>query len=384
LIQPLIDSIQNVLGDAPRPVPLHVPTFGGNCKSYVQECVDTGWVSSVGSYVTKFEEDMAAYTGAKHAVAVGTGTAGLHIALLMAGVERGDEVLCPSLTFVATANAVHYCGGVPHFVDVEATSLGIDAHAIDAYLQDNAERRDDGGCYNKHTGARIRALVGMHAFGHPFDLDAVATLCDTWGVVFVEDAAESLGSLHNGRHTGTIGKVGVISFNGNKILTTGGGGMILTNDEELAAHAKHVTTTAKRPHRWAYFHDELGYNYRLPNLNAALGCGQLEQIEETITTKRGLAERYQKAFEAVGGASMLPEPAGTRSNYWLNVLVLDEGLADQRDTLLDACCDAGLLVRPIWDPMHTLPMYDSCPRMPLPVTENLAQRVINLPSTAGL
>lgn len=384
MIQPLIDTIQNVLGDIPRPVPLHVPTFKGNCSSYVQECVDTGWVSSVGSYVTKFEEDIAAYTGAKHAVAVGTGTAGLHIALLMAGVERGDEVLCPSLTFVATANAVHYCGAAPHFVDVEAASLGVDAAAIDAYLAEHAEQRDDGGCYNKQTGARIRALLGMHAFGHPFDVDAVAALCDKWGLVFVEDAAESLGSLHQGRHTGTVGKVGVISFNGNKILTTGGGGMVVTNDETLAAWAKHITTTAKRPHRWDYFHDEVGYNYRLPNLNAALGCGQLEMIEETVAAKRDLAERYQQAFAAGTGASMLPEPDGTRSNYWLNVLVLEDALADQRDALLDACCDAGILVRPIWNPMHTLPMYENCPRMPLPVTEHFAQRVINLPSTAGL
>ena len=384
MIQQLVQTVNDVLGHAPRPIPLHIPNLGGNCAKYVQECIDTGWVSSVGSYVTRFEEDIAAYTGAKYAIAVSTGTAGLHIALLMAGVERDDEVLCPSLTFVATANAIHYCAAVPHFVEVERVSLGVDAAAIDAYLGGVAERRDDGCCYNKQTGARIRALVGMHAFGHPFDLPGVQTLCEKWGIVLIEDAAESLGSFYGQQHTGTFARVGVLSFNGNKIMTTGGGGMILTHDDELGPWAKHVTTTAKQPHRWRYFHDQVGYNYRLPNINAALGCAQLEQLDGLLESKRALAQRYIDAFAEVEGASLLAEPEGTRSNYWLNALVLDELLADQRDELLAALCDDKLLARPIWDPMHTLPMYEACPRMPLPVTEDMARRVINLPSSAGL
>ena len=383
MIQQLVQTVNMVLGDAPRPVPLHVPNLAGNCSKYVQDCIDTGWVSSVGSYVTRFEEEVAEFTGARFAVAVGTGTSGLHIALLMAGVERGDEVLCPSLTFVATANAIHYCGAVPHFVDVERESLGVDPIAIDAYLGEVAERRD-GGCFSKRTGARIRALIGMHAFGHPFDIPATQEVCAKWGIEFVEDAAESLGSLSGGKHTGTFAKIGVLSFNGNKIMTTGGGGMILTNDEALGQWAKHVTSTAKLPHRWQYFHDQVGYNYRLPNLNAALGCAQLEQIESLLQSKRQLAQRYISAFEQVDGASILPEPAGTRSNYWLTALVLDEGVAGKRDELLNALCDDGILVRPIWDPMHTLPMFSQCPRMELSVTEEMARRVISLPSSAGL
>ena len=380
----VLEAVSEVLGDAPRPVPLHIPTFGGNCWDYVKECLDTGWVSSVGSYVTRFEEDIAAYTGAKHAVAVVNGTAGLHIALMIAGVEPGDEVLSPSLTFVATANAISYCNAVPHFVDVDPVNLGIDPAAIDAYLASDSEMRDDGFCYNKQTGRRIRALCGMHAFGHPFDIEAAAALCAKYNLAFVEDAAESLGSLYKGKHTGTFGQVGVISFNGNKIITTGGGGMIVTDDDELAGRAKHITTTAKQPHRWAYVHDQVGYNYRMPNLNAALGCAQLEQIDQMLESKRALAQRYIDAMGSVEGVSMLVEPADTRSNYWFSSLVLDSEHAPLRDRLLETLCDAKLLVRPVWDPMHTLPMYAQCPRMDLPATEDLASRVINLPSSAGL
>ncbi|MFI4861171.1 MAG: LegC family aminotransferase [Phycisphaerales bacterium JB063] len=384
LTQQITDTVAGVIRQESRPVPLHIPTFGGNCNAYVKECIDTGWVSSVGSYVTRFEEDIKSFTGANHAIATVNGTAALHIALLMAGVETGDHVLCPSLTFVATANAISYCGATPHFVDVEARTLGIDPAAIQRYLEAHAERRDDGSCYDKQTGARIKALVGMHAFGHPFDLAGAQKLCDTWGITFVEDAAESLGSLSGGRHTGTFAKVGMLSFNGNKIITTGGGGMVLTDDDELGHWAKHITTTAKQNHRWAYVHDEVAYNYRLPNLNAALGCAQLEQIDDLLDAKRGLAQRYIDAFEGSEAGSILPEPEGTRSNYWFSSLVLEPGIASQRDDILNALCDAGFLVRPIWQPMHTLPMYQGCPRMPLPVTEDMARRVINLPSSAGL
>lgn len=383
MIDRVIQAINQVIGDAPKPQPLHAPSFNTACAEYVQDCVETGWVSSAGAYVTRLEEQLATYTGAKHAIAVGTGTAGLHIALLMAGVEPGDEVLCPSLTFVATPNAIHYCNATPHFVDVEATTFGVAPQAVAEYLETAAERRD-GGCYNRTTGRRIRALVGMHAFGHPFDLAGAQALCREWHLAFVEDAAESLGSSQDGRHTGTFAKVGVVSFNGNKIVTTGGGGMILTDDPELGQWAKHVTTTAKLPHAWAYVHDEVGYNYRLPNLNAALGCAQIEVLDQTLKAKRALAMQYLAAFDGCAEADILAEPAGASSNYWLNTLVLDLGVADQRDALLAALHDTGYLVRPIWDPMHTLKMYRDCPRMPLPVTEDLARRVINLPSSADL
>ncbi len=380
----IIHTLDRVIRQTDRPVPLHIPTFGGNCWNYVKECIDTGWVSSVGSYVTRFEEDLARYTGAKHAVAVSNGTSGLHIALRMVGVEPGDEVLSPSLTFVATANAIRYCDATPHFVDVAPTTLGVDPGAIGAYLETLTEQREDGYCYNKQTGRRIAALVGMHAFGHPFDLPGIESLCRKHNIAFVEDAAESLGSLYNGKHTGTFAKVGLISFNGNKIITTGGGGMILTDDDELGRWAKHVTTTAKLPHRFEYIHDELGYNYRMPNLNAALGCAQMEQLGGLLEQKRQLAQRYIDAFADVDGMYILPEPEGTRSNYWFSSLVVDRALVPQRDDLLNALVDAGFLARPIWRPMHQLPMYAGCPRMPLPVTEDMAQRVINLPSSAGL
>lgn len=384
LIKQIVDATDQVLSEAPRPIPLHIPTFAGNEWEYVKECIDTGWVSSVGAYVTRFEEDMAKYTGAKHAVAVGTGTAALHIALLMAGVKQGDEVLCPSLTFVATANAVSYCQAVPHFIDVETVSMGIDPAAIRAYADEQFERRDDGYSYNKQTGRRIGALVGMHAFGHPFDLDAVAELCEDLGCPLVEDAAESLGSYYKGKHTGTFGKVGIVSYNGNKIITTGGGGMLLTNDEELAQKAKHITSTGKVPHRYEYVHDIVAYNYRMPNLNAALGCAQLERINDLLVQKRDLAHRYAKAFEQIDGASILLEPEGTQSNYWFSSLILGADSADETRPTIEALHEMGILVRPAWRPMHQLEMYAQCPKMALPVTEDLAARVISLPGSAGL
>jgi len=381
----IVEAVNHVLGEArPGVVPLHIPTFDGNEGEYVKQCIDTGWVSSVGAYVTRFEEDLARYTGAKHAIAVSTGTAALHVALLMAGVRPGDEVLCPALTFVATANAVSYCGAIPHFVDVDLPTMGVDASAIRAYADEQFETREDGCPYNKQTGRRIGALVGMHAFGHPFDLDAVTALCEALNVPLIEDAAESLGSLYHGKHTGTFGRLGILSFNGNKIVTTGGGGAILTDDDELAAKAKHITTTGKVPHKYEYVHDVVAYNYRLPNLNAALGCAQLEHLDAMIERKRGLAQRYAEAFDAIEDASVLLEPAGTRSNYWFASLVLRPEASETTLPAIEALHEAGLLVRPIWRPMHQLPMYADCPRMPLAVTESLAGRVISLPSSAGL
>jgi perosamine synthetase len=374
-------ALHAVLG--PAPAALHEPEFGGREWEYVKDCIDTGWVSSVGAYVDRFERDLRDVSGAAHAVATVNGTAALHACLLLAGVERGDEVLMPALTFIATANAVSYAGAVPHFVDSESESLGVDADALDAWLRDAAERRG-GASFNRRTGARLRALVVMHVFGHPCDLDALAEVAARWHLVLIEDAAESLGSHYKGRHTGNTGLLSALSFNGNKLVTTGGGGAVLTNDAALGRRAKHLTTTARVPHRWSFLHDEVGFNYRLPNLNAALGCAQLERLDGFIERKRALAARYESAFAGVAGIDVLHEPPRTRSNYWLVALVLDAALAGRRDELLAAVNDAGYMARPLWTLMHRLPMYAACPRMPLPVAEAMEARVVNVPSSPRL
>lgn len=379
----IVQAVTEVLGPTAALLPLHEPTFAGNEWTYVKECVDTGWVSSVGSFVDRFERDLATFTGTTCAVATVNGTAALHICLLLAGVGRGDEVLVPALTFVATANAVSYIGAVPHFVDAEPLSLGIDAERLDAYLTACAEVVE-GECRNRKTGAAIRALVVMHVFGHPADLDMLDALARRWRLVLIEDAAESLGSYYHGRHTGNVGRLSALSFNGNKIITTGGGGAVLTNDAELGRRAKHLTTTARTSHRWNFMHDEVGYNYRLPNLNAALGCAQLERLPTMLESKRALAARYAQALAAVSGVHFLHEPAGTTSNYWLNAIVLDQADEALRDTLLTALNDAGYMSRPIWTLMHRLPMYAGCPRMDLHVAERLQTCVVNLPSSAKL
>jgi perosamine synthetase len=376
-------AVRSVLGEASRTIALHEPEFSGREWDYVKECIDTGWVSSVGAFVDRFENDLRACTGAGHAVATSNGTAALHVCLLLAGVQPADEVLMPALTFIATANAVSYAGAVPHFVDSETRSLGIDAQALNTYLGDIVERRE-GASFNRRTGARLRALVVMHVFGHPCDLDALADVAARWNLVLIEDAAESLGASYKDRHTGNFGRVSALSFNGNKVVTTGGGGAVLTNDATLGQRAKHLTTTARVPHRWSFLHDEVGYNYRLPNLNAALGCAQLEQLPSFVERKRALAERYAAAFESVAGIDFLREPAQTRSNYWLNAIVLAPEQADTRDALLAALNDAGYMSRPLWTLMHHLPMYAACPRAPLPVAESLEARVVNLPSSARL
>ena len=381
LVRRIVEAIHAVVG--PGPVSLHEPIFAGNEWKYVKECLDTGWVSSVGKFVDRFEADLAAYTGAKHAVAVVNGTAALHVALQLAGVRRGDEVLIPALTFVATANAVTYCGATPHFVDSEERTLGLAPHALREYLKGITEIRS-GQCVNRVTGKVIRALVPMHTFGHPVDIEGMMAVARDFHLALVEDAAESLGSTVQGRHTGTFGLMGTLSFNGNKTITTGGGGAILTNDTELARHAKHLTTTAKVPHRWNFVHDEIGYNYRLPNINAALGCAQLEQLPDFLKAKRRIFERYQNAFAGVMQARIVVEPEGCCSNYWLQTLLLDESVAEQRDAVLSATNDAGLMTRPIWVLMPRLTPYSACPKMELPVAESLEQRLINLPSSASL
>jgi perosamine synthetase len=362
---------------------LHQPNFEGNEWTYVKQCIDTGWVSSAGSFVTDFERLLQKFTSAKHAVAAVNGTAALHIALMLCGVGPGTEVLMPSLTFIATANAASYCGATPHFCDVTPKTLGIDVDRLAEHLKELAEPRPEG-CFNRKTGRRIAAIVPMHTFGHCMDLAPLCELAGQYAIPVVEDAAESLGSFYRGRHTGTFGRVGVLSFNGNKIVTTGAGGAILTDDAELAKHARHITTTAKVPHAWEYVHDEVGYNYRMPNLNAAMGCGQMERLEEMLRRKRELAGRYLRAFAGVAGVKVFTEPADSRSNYWLNTLILDKPDMGLRDAVLKALNDAGLQSRPIWRPMHQLTIYQNCPRMDLRVTEDLASRVVNVPSSAGL
>ena len=381
LIETVVETLQQVLGKAP--IALHEPRFVGNEWVYLKDCLDSTFVSSVGKYVDRFESELAACTGARHAIAVVNGTAALHVALLLANVRPGDEVLVPALTFVATANAVSYCGAVPHFVDSETSTLGVDVERLRQHLLAIGERRD-GRWINKQSGRFISALVPMHTFGHPGDLDGLLAISRDFGLVLIEDAAESLGSTYHGRHTGTFGKAGVLSFNGNKTITTGGGGALLTDDPELAQRARHITTTAKLPHRWEYRHDEIAFNYRMPNLNAALGVAQLEQLDRFLVSKRALHAAYARAFSGVEGLTLVGEPAGARSNYWLQALLLAPGLAPLRDNILRATNDAGLMTRPAWVLMHELAQFSACPRMDLDVAASLAARLINIPSSACL
>ena len=379
----VLAAVRDVLGEPSQMIALHEPEFAGREWEYVKDCLDTGWVSSVGAYVDRFERDLSAITGARHAIATSNGTSALHICLILAGVLPGEEVLMPALTFIATANAVSYIGAHPHFVDSEDNSLGVDAARLDAHLREVATVVD-GVCTNRRTGKAMRALVVMHVFGHPVDLDAIDEVARRWNLVLIEDAAESLGSSYRGTHTGNVGRISALSFNGNKVVTTGGGGAVLTNDPALGRRAKHLTTTARVPHRWNFVHDEVGYNYRLPNINAALGCAQLEQLPSLLARKRALAERYAAAFAGMPGVRFVREPAGTRGNYWLNAIVLDDGDASRRDAVLQALNDANYMSRPLWTLMHRLPMYQACERSPLPVAERLEACLINLPSSAKL
>lgn len=382
-IRSIVDAVRAVVGVSDRNVSLHEPEFRGNEWVYVKECLDTGWVSTIGRYVDRFEGMLQEFTGVAHAVATVNGTAALHVCLQLLGVERGDEVLIPCLTFIATANAVTYAGATPHFVDSEERTLGVDAIKLDAYLREIAEIRDHC-CVNRYTGAIVRALMPMHTFGHPVDLDSIQEVCSRWRIALVEDAAESLGSWYHGKHTGNFGRVAGLSFNGNKVVTTGGGGAILTHDPHLGELAKHLTTTARVPHRWSFIHDKIGYNYRLPNLNAALGCAQIEQLPDFLARKRRLAERYVEAFRDVGGVTVQREPDNCRSNYWLNALLLNQADQTALDGVLTALNDVGLMARPVWRLMHRLPMYLSCPRMDLSCAEALEQRIVNLPSSPVL
>jgi aminotransferase in exopolysaccharide biosynthesis len=361
-------------------IPLHAPVFRGRERELVLDTINSTFVSSVGAYVDRFEHDTAVFCGTPRAVAVVNGTAALHIALVLAGVQRDDLVITQSLTFVATCNAITYCGAQPVFIDVDRCTMGLSPVALDAWLHEKALMDDAGECRTQDGLRRIRACVPMHTFGHPADLDALVAVCNRWNLVLIEDAAESMGSYYKGRHTGTFGDIGVLSFNGNKIMTTGGGGMLLL-DEALGKRAKHLTTTAKIPHPYEFFHDEIGYNYRLPNLNAALGCAQLEQLPSFIESKRALAGRYTAFFS---GSDLQPiiEPPHCRSNYWLNGVICET--ESMRNDLLKATNEAGVMTRPIWTLMNRLSLYADALHGPLSNAEWLAARVVNLPSSVQL
>lgn len=359
-------------------VALHSPTFAGNEKKYLEECIDTTFVSSVGAFVDRFEADMARFTGAAGAVVTVNGTSALHMALLLSGVERGDEVITQPLTFIATCNAIAYTGATPVFIDIDRSTLGLSPDALEAWLETNADVDDTGHCRNKTTGARVSAAVVMHTFGHPARLDRLVEVCDRWHINLVEDAAESVGSLYHGRHTGTIAPIGALSFNGNKTITTGGGGMLLLADEAMARRAKHLTTQAKVPHRWEFVHDAVGYNYRMPNINAALGCAQLEQLPDFIADKRLTADAYRRYFENIDGIEFVSEPEGTRSNYWLNAILLPDRAA--RDAFLEYTNSRGVQTRPVWQLMPNLKMWESATTDGIRVSRDIADRLVNIPS----
>ncbi len=361
-------------------VPLHEPKFLGNEKKYLGECIDSTFVSSVGKFVDRFEEEIVKYTGAKYAVATSNGTSALHISLLLSGVKSGYEVITQPLTFIATCNAISYCNASPIFVDVDKDTMGMSPEALEEFLKENAIVKNQY-CENKVTGNVIKACVPMHTFGHPCRIMEIKKICKKWNITLVEDAAESLGSLYNGRHTGTFGELGVLSFNGNKIITSGGGGCILTNNEELAKKAKHITTTAKEPHMWEFSHDMIGYNYRMPNLNAALILAQLEQLNGFLNSKRSLAKSYEIFFNSIN-MHFFSEHADSKANYWLNSIILKD--RSHRDLFLDETNSQGVMTRPIWKLMNKLPMFKHAQCGNLKNSEWLEGRVVNIPSSVIL
>lgn len=374
-------SIQTLLKAAPKPLQLHEPSFTGQEHAYVKECIDTGWVSSAGVFVDRFEKAIADYTGL-HAVLTVNGTAALHLCYRLAGIEAGDEVLMPTLTFVATANALSYCGATPHFIDSEKETLGADPEKLRDYLENGPFEKTDKGLTNTQTQRRIKALVVMHAFGHPAKLDSLKSVCDEFKLALIEDSAESFGSFYKSKHTGRHGVLSALSFNGNKIITTGGGGAVLTADPHLAARAKHISTTARTPGTFQHHHDEIGYNYRMPNINAAIGLAQMETLGEQLEKKRILAQKYQQIFANLNSVHFVPEPPDCKSNHWLNTLIMRS--RQERDDLIKDLAANGIFCRAIWAPLHTLPMYKDCPHMDLSTSTDVIERAVSLPSSAFL
>lgn len=358
-------------------IPLHEPRFVGNEKKYLNDCIDSTFVSSVGKYVDTFEKEFAKKVGSRFAIATVNGTAALHISLILADVKNGDEVITQPLTFIATCNAISYIGAKPVFVDVDLDTMGLSPDSLKQFLEENCDIKDSQ-CINKTTGKTIKACVPMHTFGHPCRIDAIKEICDAWHITLVEDAAESLGSYYKGKHTGTFGQIGAFSFNGNKIITSGGGGVLVTDDEVLAKRAKHITTTAKIPHPYEYVHDEVGYNYRLPNINAALLVAQLENLDSFLSSKRELADIY-KEFFSHEDIKFIEEPKDSSSNYWLQAVLLQD--VTKRDEFLEFTNKNGVMTRPIWRLMNELEMYKDCQKADLTNAKYLEERVVNIPSS---
>lgn len=374
----VVGFIRQTFNEPSAFIPLHEPRFIGNEKKYLNECIDSTFVSSVGKFVDRFEEMTAAYTGAKRAVVCVNGTEALHMALLLTGVQRDEEVITQPLTFIATANAIAYTGAKPVFVDVDSDTLGMSPVSLQAFLEEYGRMHDEGYCYNRSTGKKIAACLPVHIFGHPCRIDEIVEICNRYQIPVVEDAAESIGSLYKGKHTGTFGKIGILSYNGNKTITTGGGGMLLTDDEELATLAKHLTTQAKVPHAWEYIHDHIGYNYRMPNINAALGVAQMESLDYFIAKKRKLAGTYKSYFDSIG-VRFFTEPKNAFSNYWLNVVILEN--RQERDQFLEYTNHEKVMTRPIWRLMNRLPMFENCQAHLLNHAQWLEDRIVNVPSS---
>lgn len=378
--QRIIDKIRELYDEPVKYIPLHAPIFIGNEKKYLIECIDTTFVSSVGKFVDLFEERICTYTGSKKAVVCVNGTNALHIALILVGVEQNDEVITQPLTFIATANAINYCGATPIFIDVDRNTMGLSPDSLELFLSTKTVMKA-GGCYNNSNGKRIKACVPMHTFGHPCKIDEIALICEKFKIELVEDAAESVGSYYKGKHTGTFGKIGVLSFNGNKTITTGGGGMLLFNDEYLAQRAKHLSTQAKVAHPWNFVHDQIGYNYRMPNINAALGVAQLENLDSYLEKKRKLANTYEDFFKSIG-IFFFTEPENCFSNYWLNAIIFES--EDERDQFLEESNAQGVMTRPTWRLMNKLQMFEKCQKGPLVNSEWLEERVVNIPSSVKI
>ena len=376
----IINFIRQTFKEPEELIPLHAPCFIGNEKKYLCECIDSTYVSSVGKFVDKFEEMVATYTGTKRAVVCVNGTNALHLALMLVGVKATDEVITQPLTFIATANAISYCGAHPVFIDVDRDTMGLSPEKMQIWLSANA-KVVNGVCINNRTGRQIKACVPMHTFGHPVHMDELVKVCKEYHIELIEDAAESLGSFYKGKHTGTFGKIGVLSFNGNKTITTGGGGMLLFQDDEMATYAKHLTTQAKIPHRWNFEHDHIGYNYRMPNINAALGCAQMEHISEYIENKRELASLYASFFKD-SRIEFFTEPQNCSSNYWLNTIIFKN--REERDMCLQYSNDHGVMTRPIWQLMNRLPMFADAQCADLSNAEWFEERVVNIPSSVRI
>ena len=398
--QNIISFIRKTFNTPEDFIPLHEPKFYGNEKKYLEECIDSTFVSSVGKFVDHFEEMVTEFTETAKAVVCVNGTNALHLALLLSDVKPGDEVITQPLTFIATANAISYCGAKPVFVDVDKDTLGMSPRKLEKWLEENVEMKEDEGKgkgkdettsqpqpqpqpnflpFNKSTGRRIAACVPMHTFGHPCRIDEIVEICNRYNIKVVEDAAESLGSYYKNQHTGTFAEIGVLSFNGNKTITTGGGGMLLFKNKELGDHAKHLTTQAKIPHRWEFRHDQIGYNYRMPNINAALGCAQMEQLPKFLEAKRNLAAKYSTFFSTSASVSFISEPPHATSNYWFNAILLDN--KDQRDQFLEDTNNSGVMTRPVWELMNRLPMFQDAQCGDISNAEWLADRLVNIPSS---